>query len=106
MQSIMYKVIITDTSSLERLVVFNMQNHMSEEGKLELERTVQIYEARKQELLMAKMYGCFGSMGCGTFALNCHISTLKRMWFHLRPMSLVCLYFITFTVYREKNKLN
>lgn len=83
-----------------------MYNYVTEEGKLELKTTVQIHEARKQELVVAKVYGCLGSMGCRTFASNCYISTFKRMWFHLRPMSLVSLYFITFIVYREKDKLN
>lgn len=72
---------------------------MTVEGKVKLEKTIRIHEERKQELVVSKVYGCFGSMGCRAFASNCHIFTFKRKWFHIKSMSLLRLYFITFNVY-------
>lgn len=106
MHLIMNKVIIVDTSSLEWLVFFNMHNCMTVEDKVKLETTIRIHKEKKQELVVSKVYGCFGSMGCRAFASNCHIFTFKRKWFHIKPMSLLSLYFITFNVYGEKDKLN
>lgn len=83
-----------------------MRNYVTVESKVKLEKTIWIHEERKQELVVSKVCGCFGFMGCRAFASNCHIFTIKRKWFHIKSMSLLRLYFITFNVYGEKDKLN